>query len=354
MELSDFPVYITGIGAKLGSKRTSFDEDVSNLLKISDEEIFQRRGDDLKRTLKKLKQKCGTNYLYRFSENESLESVSLQVCRIAIENAKISTEDTSFNKRDISGVYSSSAGQTTQDKMPGLARVIGQSLGLSGIDMTCIGLGCVGGLDAVLRARDRLVIDTLENKIGNYLVVVGDATLKSLDIAKKDILLFSEGVCAMVLTNKTPKNGYKIERCSSVVLDGDIYSMRIPSNSKYRMNGEEVFDFAVQKALHEIPKRVGFNRIPKDIYFIPHQGSKAILEQFVLQGDFDKKNFYDDGISSIGNVPGVSTMFGLKDALEKNYIQPGQRVLLGGYGAELKVNGTLLCPVGNPRKIIGM
>jgi len=333
---------IVGIGTYLGSKETSVEEVA---------ERFEFRNEK-KRAI--VLGRCGTTNLYCFDENESLEKATVLAARKAIKNAGILVSE-------ISGIFASTASYTTEYYMPGYARILGRGLGLSGIDMLQVGLGCVGSLNALEAACNRLSRDTLEGRTSYYLVASGDQSSRvGIPEDKSTALLFSEGAAAFVITNENYADCYKINDINSIALDGDIFCMKLPRyeqgsqefDGRFRMNGGGVLEFVVDKALPMIPQLLGFEKFPRDVYFLPHQGSFAILDKVQEDSGIPDENFYKDGIKTIGNLSSASYMFGLEDILKRGLVRPDQKVLIGVFGAELKVGAALLTPRGDPRLLV--
>ncbi len=336
-------VYITGIGGEVGSTALDINDVIKNL------------GVEEERRAKKLKKHCGTNKIYRFSEDSSLEQASINAAKSALSNGRTDT-------KEVNGIYATTATPSARWFMPGLAKIVGDGLNLSGINMTSLSMGCVGGLDALLQAYNQAKLDSLEAKETSYLVIAGDQISRVIDMNDRATApLFSDASLAILVTNKQTVNGYKIKQIGSTSLSGNTFSMRVRNPSAegtdkpntFVMEGNDVYEFAVKYALPIIPRLVGFDTIPERCYFIPHQGSGAILEQIALQTGLPPNRIYSEGISRIGNTPSNSAFFGLKDALARSLVANNQEVLIGVFGAELKVGSVYLEPVGNTKTIIG-
>ena len=299
--------------------------------------------------LRKLQRKCGPRSLYKYSRGESVEQCALDACRTAINNASLSPED-------ISGIYASTGGPVSEYALPDLARILALRMELNEIDTIGISMGCVGGIDGILAARNRLIVDSLEGRPANYLVVCGDqAGLTHRATDRATAFLFSEGVACFVLSNQA-RAGFRIDRINAVSAAGDPFCMRlknahVESRAKFEIEGEAVYEFAVKTALPTISKVLGLERIPADTYCIFHQASLSILRQMATQADLADDMVYFDGIRQIGNTSGASVMFGLDDATKKGYFRQANRVLLGTFGVGLKVGAALLSPVEDPREI---
>jgi len=329
-------VYITGLGTQLGSDEVSLEE-MGRRFELSDKE------------LRNLQRKCGPTRLYRYARGESLEPCALDACRTAIRNASLSPED-------ISGIYTSTGGPVGEYALPDLARVLALRMGLNEIDTVGISMGCVGGIDGILAARNRLIVDSLQGRTANYLVVCGDQTgLTHRASDRATAFLFSEGVACFVLSNHA-RAGFRIDSINSVSAAGDPFCMKLKNahvepRAKFEIDGEAVYEFAIKTALPTISRLLGLKSIPADTYCIFHQASLSILRQMATQADLDSDMVYLDGVRQIGNTSGASVMFGLEDAIKKGYVCRADRVLLGTFGVGLKVAAALLSPLGDPQNI---
>ena len=329
-------VYITGVGTRLGSTQVSLEE-IGERFKLSGAQV------------RKLERKCGPRRLYKYARGENVEQCAMEACRMAMRNAALSPED-------ISGIYASTGGPVSEYALPDLARILALRMELNEIDTIGISMGCVGGIDCILAARNRLIVDSLEGRPANYLVVCGDqAALTHSAMDRTTAFLFSEGVACFVVSNKA-QAGFRIDGINSVSADGDLFCMRlknahIESYAKFEMQGEAVYEFAIKTALPRISKVLGLTSIPADTYCIFHQASVSILRQMATQAELGSEMVYFDGIREIGNTSGASVMFGLADATTKGYVRQASQVLLGAFGVGLKVGAALLTPLGDPREI---
>jgi len=329
-------VYITGIGSKLGSTEISL-RDIARRFRLTAAQ------------LKKLQRKCGPTRLHKCADDEHIEDCAVQACRVALHNAGLAPQQ-------VTGIFASTGGPVSEFVLPDFPRSIALKMGLGDVDTVGMSMGCVGGLDCMLAAYHRLVVDRLKGRTSHYLVVCGDqAGLTHSDMDRSTAFLFSEGMACFVLSNEAHV-GYRIDEINCVSAEGDPFVMslrnaHIEPQAKFDMQGEAVYDFAIKKALPRLPGVLGLDAIPRDTYCIFHQASLSILKQMALQADLDRDLMYYDGVREIGNTSGASVMFGLEDAIQKGYTQQAGRVMLGAFGVGLKVGAMLLSPVGDPTEI---
>lgn len=316
---------------------------------IGEEEITAReldeRFDKKPGTLKKL---TGIERIHRFPADVDIVNKSALVVIEALETAGIALND-------VDGIISSSSAPVTDYIMPGYARAVGQKLRLSGIPMMHTGIGCTGGMQAMQFARSLATTDYYEGRESNYVVVVGDQAGRVLNSDDWTTFpLFSEGVSAIVLTNRDVP-GYRITKMKNAMINsefGDIHAMRIRNPFTtghdfgpcyYEMDREDVFSFGVKEAFPAMLETLELERMPKYGYFIPHQANSKMISLIAKLNDIDKNSIYMDGIMD-GNCLASSVFLGLHDAMYLGLIDPNQCVVMGSFGADNAVSAAYLHP----------
>lgn len=324
-------VYLASIGTHLGSEEIPFADIASRILDKNDPNYLRR--------LRKTKTHIGVNRIFRFKD-ESLED--------ALESsARVSMNDSKIQLNDISNVYVSTASTTAEYQMPDPAIVLADRLGIKG-NAIPIGNGCVGGFDALLSAYDHL-----KSKIDNdfTLVSIGDKTSMSLDPEDHmTAYLFSEGAVSLILTNDPKDNSYEIKDIGVTRGKGDIYCMKIKNDKdrKFFMDGKEIHEFVKFQVPDLTMSLLGIDRFNENMFVIPHQASRVILEPLekqLIDRGLSVGNFYYNGIDNFGNLEGASTMIGLYDILKNDPDKiKGKDIVLLGFGAGLKVGVMHLIP----------
>ena len=335
------PVYIVGLHGAVGSKR------------ISAKELGAR----FSLTSEQVTQKTGVTNLYRFSENETLVSVSTQVTKKLLDKHLP-------NGRKIKGIIASS-NTTIETLLPGYATTVGAALGFKNIIADQVGMGCGGGMQALRVAYDRLVVEAMEGKPSSYfLVLAGDATAMTLD--PSDIttaLLFSEGVSALLLTNdpECSSNCYQIKAIGTKSVLGENLQLMSTGNpfwpdkrgqlNCFTMKGSGVFRFGV-KLVPEFLELVGVKKFEDHWMLFPHQPNLRMLVAMTENAGLLPEQVYTDGIQRIGNCSTAAVFLGLEDGLNRRLFNFSNTVLIGAFGAELTVGAALLEPQGDPSRIL--
>lgn len=331
-------IKIIGIDCQLGSKEISL-SDIANRFGITPEKITK---------------KSGITKLYALSESESLLSIGVDCVERLLENKKI-------KKTKVSGIFGIT-NLSTETIIPTFTTQLASTLGFRNIIADQIGLGCVGGIQALKNAYNQLFVDEMQGKISYYLVVAGDNTNRILNSKTFGTsILFSEGFGVLIVTNDSDRNdGYEIKKISTKSLLTDISAITLKSpfhhleNQFVEMDGKAIFCFGT-KILDDIMEcaNTSLEQFKQDrMYLIPHQPNLRMLESLISYYQLTENEIYIDGIKTIGNVSGPATFFGLKDVIERQLINEKQEVVLGAFGAELQVGGVHLVPCGCIKKII--
>ena len=99
------------------------------------------------------------------------------------------------------------------------------------------------------------------------------------------------------------------------------------------MNGPEIFNFTIENVPAMISKVLEKNHCSiEDIrYFIPHQANKYMLEYLRKKMKIPAEKYHNN-ILLTGNTVSSTIPIGLKDCMDSGTIQPGDKILLAGFG----------------------
>jgi 3-oxoacyl-[acyl-carrier-protein] synthase-3 len=103
-----------------------------------------------------------------------------------------------------------------------------------------------------------------------------------------------------------------------------------------KMNGKEVFKFAVGVVPHSIERALeeaGLKANDIDHYVL-HQANKRIMDAMAERLDIDPGKIVIN-LDRYGNTSAASIPLALKEASQDGRIQPGQKLVLCGFGAGL-------------------
>ncbi|MBT3173254.1 MAG: ketoacyl-ACP synthase III [Lentimicrobiaceae bacterium] len=115
------------------------------------------------------------------------------------------------------------------------------------------------------------------------------------------------------------------------------------NDSKFYMDGAEVFNFSVNKAPELVNSLLVQNNITIDDinYFIFHQANQIILETLGKKLKIPKDKLIID-ISETGNTVSSTIPIALSNAIRSGKIKRGNRIILAGFGVGFSWGGTIL------------
>ena len=109
------------------------------------------------------------------------------------------------------------------------------------------------------------------------------------------------------------------------------------------MEGNQVFRFAtriVPRAIEQVVNRAGLEMADVD-WIIPHQANTRIIEAAAKRLGVDASRFYLN-LQEYGNTSAASIPIALCEAVHNGSVQPGQNLVLVGFGAGLTWASALL------------
>ena len=144
----------------------------------------------------------------------------------------------------------------------------------------------------------------------------GAAVLKAEETGVVDMLMGSDGTKGPILS------------CTSRTL-GNFLTGTKPELGLMTMDGQEVFRFAVKKVPESIEILLERNHISREEikYYVLHQANERIVEAAALP---------------VGAARTTSIPLLLNDMAEKDMLQPGDKIILSGFGAGMTWGAVLM------------
>ena len=109
------------------------------------------------------------------------------------------------------------------------------------------------------------------------------------------------------------------------------------------MDGQEVFRFAVKKVPESVEILLKKTGIPKEEikYYVLHQANERIIEAAAkrLKEPMDK---FPMSISRYGNTSTASIPLLLNEMVEHGMLEPGDKIVMSGFGAGMTWGAVLL------------
>ena len=266
------------------------------------------------------------------SERENTSQLGYRAACKAIENAAI-------DKNEIDLIIV--ATMTGDNITPSTACLIQEKLGLNGNHVMAfdVNAACSGFIYAMHIAASML---------GQYrcALVIGAETLsKIIDWTDRSTcVLFGDGAGAVIMKNSA--GGGKMSFFAQSIGDngGTLYAEGAPlhpvlingekSYGYLKMNGNEVFRFAVSAIEDSINKVLAENNISREDIdlIIPHQANRRIIAFVSRKMGIPMEKFYIN-LDKFGNTSAASVAIALAQAQEEGLLKKGMKIILTGFGA---------------------
>lgn len=353
---------ISGTGKSVPQKVVTND-DLAQVIDTSDEWIYTRTGI---RSRHVAELKAGTQ-----NTCDTASTLAAEAAHRALNNAEISAEDI-----ELIIVATSSP-----DYMfPSTAAIVQNKIGAGKAMCFDISSACTGFIYALSIAEAYIQSGQFKNTL-----VIG-SEIMSGEVDWKDrstCVLFGDGAGAVVLTAENeifdstklsvvpgiisskvssviPSKIPDTDSCTATVSKGincDTYFRTVSAlhvdGSKgqvltrgkdfIRMDGQEVFKFAVKKVPESINEVLEKANVPiEEIkYFVLHQANIRIIEAVAKRIGVEMSRF-PTNLREYGNTSAASIPILLDEMNRSNILQRGDKIILSGFGAGLSWGSTLL------------
>lgn len=314
---------IIGTGSYLPNKILS-NEYLSSFLDTSDEWITERTG---------IKER-------RIATTETSSSMAASAASLALKNANISAKEI-----DLIIV----ATFTPDSCMPSVACQVQGSIGASNAVCFDLNAACSGFLFALTTAHAYL-----SSGIYHKALVIGAETLsRSLDWTDRGTcVLFGDGAGAVVLKRDSQgligsllgSDGQKGNVLSyPSQMSSNLFDKEKKENTYLKMDGQEVFKFAVRKVPENISNLLNQHSINVDQidHFILHQANKRIIQAVAKRLDADEAKF-PINLNYCGNTSAASIPILLDDLNQSGSLKKNDTLILSGFGGGLTWGSCLL------------
>ena len=285
----------------------------------------------------KVAKQVGVGFRHISSKNQTSSDLAVCAAEKMIEEYQIERETID---------YVIFCTQTPDYMMPSTSCILQDRLRLShNCGTTGIDLGCSGFVYGIAIAQ-ALVKARLAK---NVLFLTADTISKVLEPTSESRLIFGDGAAACLVSD----DGF-CEIGSEFVLgsDGSGYKDLILENSGMRnyfaekdqndaknymyMNGEHIFNFTTRVVPPLVDGTLEKNGMSKDDIdlFVFHQANKFMLNTVRKVCGISKDKFYID-LENYGNTTSSTIPIALKDAIDKQIIKSGNKIMIAGFGIGL-------------------
>ena len=277
-------------------------------------------------------------------ERRHVAGAGESTAQMAIEAARAALRVADADPRAIDLII---VGTSTPDHlMPSTACQVQNALGATHAGAFDLNAACSSFVYAL--AMGHQAIASGEHRL--VLVIGADTLTRFVDWQDRSTcVLFGDGAGAVLLRATEGPAGILATLLGSDGSGGDLLiipaggSALPPSKESVekglhylRMNGQEVYRFATQtlaQATEEVAKRAGLKPEQIDL-IIPHQANLRIITTAAKRLKLPLERFVVN-LQEYGNTSAASVPIALCEALEAGRINPGQNIVLVGFGAGL-------------------
>lgn len=317
-------IRIAGTGSALPERRVTND-DLAQIMDTSDEWIRERTG-------------IGSRYL---SVGETAASLAAAACERALENAGRSADEVELLMV---------ATCSPEMALPCTACQVQARIGADKAVAFDLNAACAGFLFALHTACAYIEAGIYKNA----LIAGAEVLSKLMDWTDRSTcILFGDGAGA-VLVEKCKEGGIlsfvqhsdgrrgDVLRCASRELNNPYFS-KVPESAFVRMEGREVFAFAVRQvpaAIEEALQGAGLKPADVDLYVL-HQANGRIIESISGRLSVDVGRF-PMNLDRVGNTSSAAIPLLLDELNRSGRLKEGMTVVLSGFGAGLTYGACVL------------
>jgi 3-oxoacyl-[acyl-carrier-protein] synthase-3 len=319
---------ISGWGTAVPDQRLT-NADLEQLVDTSDQWIVERTGISERRIA---------------AAGESTASLATEAGAAAIKHAGLTPDAI-----DLLIV----ATATTEQPIPHTGAFVGDGLGVrcGSFDLNA---GCAGFVYELVVGSSMLTAGNLD-----HVLVIGSETLSRVTdpTDRGTCVIFGDGAAAMVLSS-SPDDGPGLlawdlgcDGSAAGLLEVPAGGSRRPASAEtvangehyLRMNGQEVFRRAVRIVVESATQALARGGVGVDdvTWFAPHQANVRIIEAAGNRLGIPAERTLVN-IDRYGNTSAASIPLVLAEAADDGRLQPGDLVLLSGFGAGLTWGSALL------------
>lgn len=326
--MPQFGAIIKGTGSAVPERRLT-NADLEKMVDTSDDWIVQRTGMHERRI-------CGPE--------DSTYTLALSAAKRALDNAGMSPDEL-----DLIIV----ATLTPEMQTPSTSCLVQHGLGIKKF-IGCFDLNaaCSGFVYALATGSQFIQNGSYKN----VLVIGAEALSRVIDYTDRNTcILFGDGAGAVVLTaSPDTTHGLQAFNLGANGAGGPLITIpgggsRNPASAAtiaekmhfLRMNGREVYKFAVTQMAHSIEQSmVSCGLTPADIKLVvPHQVNQRVIDAATEKMGFPKDKVFVN-IERYGNTSAASVPIALDEACRSGRCGSGDWIIMVGFGAGLTWAGT--------------
>ena len=262
-----------------------------------------------------------------YAKEETIEEMAIKAAKKIFEKG--------ISKENIGLVIVATT--STEQLMPGIANTVQKELKIKPCICLDILAGCSGYINAFDIARMYIKTEKIQRaliigveKLSNY--------TKEEDIGTSILLADGAGATLIEKTDERKKYFSNIQASGE---NNQILTCKIGQN--INMKGKEVYRYAVTQTVENVKELLekSEEKIENIKYIVPHQSNIKIMRAIASRLKIEEKKMYIN-IDQIGNTFCASIPIAICEMEEKNMLQPGDKIILLGYGGGLNTGSILL------------
>ena len=284
-----------------------------------------------------IRERTGIAQRHVASEKESTAVMATYAARQAIENANV-------RPMEIDLVIVATV--TPEYQFPATACLVQSAIGAERAGAFDLEAGCSGFVYALASAAGMI-----RGRMYDTILIIGAETLSRI-VDWKDratCVLFGDGAGAAILRASDEPGGVIASVLGSDGSGGELLIVpgggakhpagpeTVLSKMHYvRMNGREVYRFATRVMVETsktVVERAGWSLDQIDL-FIPHQANARIIESAAKSLHLAPEKVFVN-LQNYGNTSAASIPIALCEAIDAGKVEPGDHVVLVGFGAGL-------------------
>ena len=262
-----------------------------------------------------------------YAKEETIEEMAIKAAKKIFEKG--------ISKENIGLVIVATT--SAEQLMPGIANTVQKELKIKPCICLDILAGCSGYINAFDIARMYIKTEKIQRaliigveKLSNY--------TKEEDIGTSILLADGAGATLIEKTDERKKYFSNIQASGE---NNQILTCKIGQN--INMKGKEVYRYAVTQTVENVKELLekSGEKIENIKYIVPHQSNIKIMKAIASRLKIEEKKMYIN-IDQIGNTFCASIPIAICEMEEKNMLQPGDKIILLGYGGGLNTGSILL------------
>ena len=282
-----------------------------------------------------LRNKIGTNFIYENSESEDFASLAIKSINVLLATNEI-------DQNNLGLIFVT---QSNSKILPADGQRIRSICGLpDSVFVLDVNMGCSGFIYGLAVANSFIQSSSFKQII----LVAGDTYRNNINTEDRStFLLFSDAVSATLIESKESSQILGFDFGGDGINFEDIslskQNFRDTSSHDFYMNGGKVFQFTQNSIPNSINRVLTKNSTKIDDLklVIFHQASRIVLDTLNEKIALNISQT-SETISKFGNTGSASIPITLSEYLKFSALEPGDLVLLSGFGIGLSFGSVLL------------